>query len=69
MRDVNKIMRLVMVGFLVDVLFATFAAFLLIATITNLADCLVQVIIGVPTVPGTTWTVGVNKIALDLLIW
>ena len=52
MRDVNKIMRLVMVGFLVDVLFATFAAFLLIATITNLADCLVQVVIGVSAVPG-----------------
>ena len=50
----NKIVRLVMVRFLVDVLFAIFAAFLIIATITNLADGLVQVVIGVPAVPGTT---------------
>ena len=54
MRYVNKIMRLVMVGFLVDVLFATFAAFLIVTTITNLADGLVQVVIGVPAVPRAT---------------
>ena len=47
-------MRLVMVRFLVDVLFATFAAFLIVATTTNLADGLVQVVIGVPAVPGAT---------------
>ena len=57
MRDMNKIMRLVVVmvfRFLVDVLFAIFAAFLIIATITNLADGLVQVVIGVPAVPRAT---------------
>ena len=54
MGDMNSIMRLVMVRFLVDVLFAIFAAFLIVATITNLADCLVQVVIGVPAVPGAT---------------
>ena len=54
MRDVNKIMRLVTVRFVVDVLFAIFAAFLIVATITNLADGLVQVVIGVPAVPGAT---------------
>ena len=64
MRDVNKIMRLVMVRFLVDVLFAIFAAFLIFATITNLTDCLVQVVIGVSAVPGAPWTVGVNKFDL-----
>ena len=60
----NKIMRLVTVRFVVDVLFAIFAAFLIVATITNLAYGLVQVVIGVPAVPGATWTVGVNNFVL-----
>ena len=64
MRDVNKIMRLVTVRFVVDVLFAIFAAFLIVATITNLAYGLVQVVIGVPAVPGATWTVGFNNFVL-----
>ena len=54
MRDMNKIMRLVMVRFLVDVLSVIFAASLIVATITNLADGLVQVVIGVPAVPRAT---------------
>ena len=57
-------MRLVTVRFVVDVLFAIFAAFVIIATITNLAYGLVQVVIGVPAVPGATWTVGFNNFVL-----